>query len=269
MPKHILVAHDLSVEADVAVRRAAQLAAEHGASVSLLHVIEEYFPQAMLDTAHEAAEMALQDAARGAGLAQCQLLVRQGRAATVIVAACGELGVDLLLLGAHHQQLLERFEGTTLEQVIRHCRIPVLLAIDAQAQPYRRALAALDFSVGACNAWRSACGLLGAEARLLALHAYAPGRDAAKAAAHLETQQALLEQLVDDEAGNCPGPLPTYECRISRDSIQDALAHGLADWKPQLLVLGSRGRGALQQALLGSTARYYLRRPPCDLLVSG
>ena len=43
---------------------------------------------------------------------------------------------------------------------------------------------------------------------------------------------------------------------------------GLADWQPQLLVLGSRGRGALQQALLGSTARYYLRRPPCDLLVS-
>ncbi|MDF3936480.1 universal stress protein [Pseudomonas citronellolis] len=265
MPKHILVAHDLSVEADVAVRRAAQLAAAHDASVTLLHVIEEYFPQPMLDTAREAAEIALRDSAISAGLEPNRLLVRQGRAAAVIVATCGELNADLLVLGTHHQQLLERFEGTTLEQVIRHCRVPALLAVDPAMQPYQRALSALDFSVGACNAWRGACELLDAGAQLLSLHAYSPGREAST---HLEEQQALLEQLIRDEAGQCPGPLPQCQCRISREPIGDALQRAIEEYRPQLLVLGSRGRNALQRALLGSTARYYLRRPPCDLLVS-
>ncbi|MBJ6545941.1 universal stress protein, partial [Enterobacter hormaechei] len=38
MIRHLLVAHDLTPEADVALARAAQLARQHDARVSLLHV---------------------------------------------------------------------------------------------------------------------------------------------------------------------------------------------------------------------------------------
>ncbi|MBE0834257.1 universal stress protein, partial [Escherichia coli] len=40
MIRHLLVAHDLTPEADVALARAAQLARQHDARVSLLHVYD-------------------------------------------------------------------------------------------------------------------------------------------------------------------------------------------------------------------------------------
>mgnify|MGYP002721682856 CR=1 FL=1 len=88
MYRNLLVAHDLSVEADIAVRRAAQLARQHGASVTLLHVIEEFFPERMMTTVREAAEVALRDAARASDLADYQLAIRQGRAANSITERC-------------------------------------------------------------------------------------------------------------------------------------------------------------------------------------
>src|SRR5690606_42047611 len=42
MVQHILIAHDLSPEADLALRRAAQLARQTGARLSLLHVLAEH-----------------------------------------------------------------------------------------------------------------------------------------------------------------------------------------------------------------------------------
>ena len=146
MYRNLLVAHDLSVEADIAVRRAAKLARQHGASVTLLHVIEEFFPDRMMDTVREAAEVALRDAARASDIADYQLVIRQGRAANTVTQAVQELGADLLVIGAHHQQLLERFDGTTLERIARHCRAPILLAVEESAAPYTKALAGLDLS---------------------------------------------------------------------------------------------------------------------------
>ena len=40
MTEHILIAHDLRSTADLALRRAAQLARQHGAKLTLLHVFD-------------------------------------------------------------------------------------------------------------------------------------------------------------------------------------------------------------------------------------
>lgn len=268
MPKLILVAHDLSVEADVAVRRAAKLAAEHDAEVSLLHVIDAATPANRFGRTREAAEAALRDGAQAAGLTRCELLIGEGPAATVIASTAEELQADLLVTGAHHRQMLEHFDGTTLEQILRCCRVPALLALDDPLRPYQRVLSALDFSVAACNAWRAACHWLPPRSELLAVHAYDAGSDNRRIQERLEEQRALMEQLMQDECVQVGGTLPHRKCVVSSLNIRALIDQSLADWQPQLLVLGSRGRAALQQALLGSTARYYLRRPPCDLLVS-
>lgn len=267
MPKLILVAHDLSVEADVAVRRAAQLAAEHDAEVSLLHVIDSAIPAERLGTTRQVAEAALRDSAQAAGLSRCELLIGEGLPAMVIASTAEELQADLLVTGAHHHQMFEHFDGTTLEQILRCSRVPALLALDDQLQPYQRVLSALDFSVAACNAWRAACRWLPPHSELLAVHAYDTGSDNRRVQERLEEQRGLLEQLMEDECDQVGGALPQRKCLVSSLNIRVLLDQSLADWQPQLLVLGSRGRAALQQALLGSTARYYLRRPPCDLLV--
>ena len=59
MTEHILIAHDLRSTADLALRRAAQLARQHGAKLTLLHVFDpkldhaerERIEQAKLDWA--------------------------------------------------------------------------------------------------------------------------------------------------------------------------------------------------------------------------
>lgn len=45
---------------------------------------------------------------------------------------------DLLLMGAHHQKTFERFGNTTLDQVVRRSRVPVLLAVREADEPYRQ-----------------------------------------------------------------------------------------------------------------------------------
>ena len=270
MYRNLLVAHDLSVEADIAVRRAAQLAHQHGASVTLLHVIEEYFPDRMMDTVREAAEVALRDAARASAIDDYQLMIRQGRAAMTVTAAAQELNADLLVIGAHHQQLLERFDGTTLERIARHCRTPVLLAVDESARPYAKALAGLDLSHCARQAWRAGYRLLSSGAQLLALNAYQPGKNAGRRDSHLETQRQLLRQALQDERTQVPAEGPQLLCAVQPGTARQALETALREWAPDLLVLGSRSRsrGTIEQAMLGSSTRYFLRRPPCDLLIS-
>ncbi|MCP1650579.1 universal stress protein [Pseudomonas nitroreducens] len=268
MYRNLLVAHDLSVEADIAVRRAAQLARQHGASVTLLHVIEEFFPDRMMATVREAAEVALRDAARSSGLDDCQLQIRQGRAANNVTEAVQELGADLLLIGAHHQQLLERFDGTTLERIARHCRAPILLAVEESAAPYAKALAGLDLSHCSCQAWRAGYRLLTPAAELLALNAYQPGKKAGRADSHLQTQRELLRQALQDERAQVPASGPQLLCAVQQGTAQQALETALREWAPDLLILGSRSRGAIEQAMLGSATRYFLRRPPCDVLIS-
>lgn len=267
MYRNLLVAHDLSVEADIAVRRAAQLARQHGAKVTLLHVIEEYFPDRMMDTVREAAEVALRDAAAANAITDYQLLIRQGRAANTVVQAVQEFDADLLLIGAHHQQLLERFDGTTLERIARRCRAPILLAVAETAAPYTRALAGMDLSLCSCQAWRAGYRLLPASAELLALNAYQPGK-VERADDHLATQRELLHRTLQDERAQLPAEGPQLLCAVQQGNFQQVLEHALQEWRPDLLVLGSRSRGAIEQAMLGSSTRYFLRRPPCDVLIS-
>lgn len=268
MYRNLLVAHDLSVEADIAVRRTAQLARQHGASVTLLHVIEEYFPDRMMATVREAAEVALRDAARANDITDYQLVIRQGRAANTVTETVQELNADLLVIGAHHQQLLERFDGTTLERIARHCRAPILLAVAESATPYTRALVGLDLSHCSCQAWRAGYRLLAANAELLALNAYQPGRKADRIDSHLDTQRELLRQALQDERAQVPANGPQLLCAVQQGTAQQALETALREWTPDLLVLGSRSRGAIEQAMLGSSTRYFLRRPPCDVLIS-
>jgi hypothetical protein len=104
----------------------------------------------------------------------------------------------------------------------------------------------LDFSVGACNAWCAAC-LARPHAELLALHAYDAGRDADKTGTASSEQRALLEQLIRDEA-----PASAPPCRAC--SAASAPRPSRRRWTrsstigSRTMVLGSRSRGALQQA---------------------
>jgi nucleotide-binding universal stress UspA family protein len=261
--QHILVAHDLRSTADLALRRAAQLAKQHNAKLTLLHVSAT----TQTNAERERDEQLLDNSLSHFAPAGSQLHLVQGRAAEVILSQIDELQADLLVLGAH-QQRHDLFSGTTLDRIAQGCRIPLLLASIDDDRPYQRALAGLNFSLCACAAFSQAYALLPADASLHALHILeTPRGNATEAEELLQTQRLLFEQLLLDETRNLPASGPTISHSVQPGNMPGALQAALNSLQPQLLVLGCHGRGALSQALLGSLAQHYLHKAPCDVLV--
>ncbi|MDX2352229.1 universal stress protein [Stutzerimonas xanthomarina] len=262
MVQHILVAHDLSPEADLALSRAAQLAQQTGARLSVLHVLtgqsdakEQQHAQVYLHTTLERN-----------GLAQ-QPWIRQGRAAEEILTQAAGLEIDLLIMGRHHRQSPQGFVGTTLEQVLQSCPAPLLLAV-TPAAPYSRALAALDYSDCASRALQSAWQLMPAGSALTALNIYESSEVCPPESAELTLQHELFDQLVADLRRHLADTGAQLQSSLRYGERNNCLDSAIAAVQPQLLALGSHSRGTMSEALLGSLTREYLDQPPCDVLIA-
>ena len=269
---HILVAHDLSREADIALRRAVQLARQHDARLSLLHVLEDHLPNAVQGSLRDVAQQYFGERLAQLGAEDCQLLLRKGRPAQQILEEMIDSRADLLAIGRHHHHAPELFIGTTLERVARHLGTPLLLVVGEQPdEPYQRASVALDFSLCACDALRKGCTLLPRETQLTALNVMEVGsRLRLKSGSppdFLATQKELLGKLLEDELAGLAGRIPEVGLEVVHGALPRAPDDAIANRRPQLLALGSHGRSLISQALLGSLALRYLQNPPCDLLL--
>lgn len=262
MIRHILIAHDLRSTADLALRRATQLARQHNARLTLLHVLDNRLGQADQDKVQQQLDDSLtQFAPPGSELKLCQ-----GKPADAVLEQVQLLGADLLVLGAHHQRH-EFFSGTTLDRIARRCPVPLLLVARDENTPYHSAVSALDFSLCACTALNQACRMLPGEAKVHALHVFEPAKNQASSEAQLLTQRALIDQLIQDETQLLPEGSPSLSHEVRQGSIQRGLQEYISVNQPQLLVLGCHGRSALSQALLGSLAQHFLHKAPCDIFV--
>lgn len=263
MVQHILIAHDLSPEADLALGRAAQLAAQTGARLSLLHVLDERSKDA--DERH--ARSWLQTALERYQLHQMQPWFRQGRAAEEILTQAAGLEAGLVIMGRHHRQSSQGFAGTTLEQVLQRCPAPLLLAV-APIAPYAHALAALDYSGCASRALKAAWQLLPAQGELTALTIHEVSELQQPDEPELALQRELFDQLVADLHADLDETGNRLHSSFRFGERSNCLESAIAAVEPQLLALGSHSRGEISNALLGSLTRQYLDQPPCDILVA-
>lgn len=264
MPKHILIAHDLRDTADMALCRAAQLARQFNARLTMLHVLDP----SKSSQEHEQAKQALDRSLTQYAPPATTLLIRSGqKPSEVVLQQLAEGDYDLLVLGAHHQRH-DFFSGTSLDRIARNCPVPLLLVARNDFQPYQRALSAIDFSLCACSALGQAYRLLPETAELHALHVFEPDKGTRQQVeAQLATQKALIDQLLEDEQQNLPAKGPTLSHSVQQGGILRCLQAHLKTQQTELLVLGSHGRSALSQALLGSLAQHFLHKAPCDIYV--
>lgn len=260
MPKHLLLAHDLSTEADIALLRAAQLARQLNARLSLAHVLcgdDEAAARRQLDAL--AADCSLPIAA---------IHVRKGPPVESLTTLAEGVQADLLVLGRHRPGAAEGFAGTTLERLLLACPVPLLLVVDPTGLPYSRALSALDFSSCASRAWQQASRLLDTGGELQALH-IREGTDIEQPSeAETSLDRELLEQLMSDLSRGSERSDLQLGHRLRCGERLHALEAALAEFNPQLLALGVHSRGEMSSALVGSLARQLLEQPPCDLLLA-
>jgi universal stress protein A len=134
--QRILVAVDLSAESDRVMARALDFARRHGASLTLLHVVE-YVPVEPMGEALLPSMQIEEELARGAqarldalaerhGIAAADRVLRTGSTKAEIVRAAKDGGVDLIVLGSRERHGLAIILNLTEDTVLHAAPCDVL-----------------------------------------------------------------------------------------------------------------------------------------------
>jgi nucleotide-binding universal stress UspA family protein len=196
--------------------------------------------------------------------------VRLGPAAVVLQAAARDRGAGLLVLGGKHHTALERWlGGSTSLNVVRTTEVPVLVTTGSPATAIRRVLVAADLSGAARPTLALAerfARLVGAQLRVLSVFEplpMLPDVPPVDPTSYYGMSQDLLQREI----------WPLIRIRESEKIVRhgmvvETLLREATDWKADVLVVGSHGKGWAQRILLGSVTERLLNDPPTSLLVA-
>ncbi len=263
MFQHILVAHDLSVEADFALQRAHLLAIQTGAQLSIVHINNGAKPQAViLHTLQEKYQTLIGDLSN--------IHIINGEIATHINLIAKELPADLLVLGQHHSSSSEHFGGHTLEQLLQSSFIPILLASKHPPQCWSHAIVALDFSAAANHAAQLTGRLLAESGHLKAVHVHevTPAHTSADLQDEFNFHQSLFEILCADIQKELPNRSIHFEPHWLIGERHYCLQQFIKKHPPTLLALGVHTRNALSTVLIGSIISEWLNYSAFDILLT-
>ena len=276
--KRILVASDLSARSDRAVERAALLALQHSARVTILHVVDEELPAHMADRQSEDAHRSLMRAiavlpASPAGSFEPRVVV--GEHYQAVLAEAERVDADLIVIGQHRKDiLLDLFRGSTGERIIRFGTRPVLVVKRRATHAYVRLLAAIDFSPPSRKAIETAIALApGADLDLI--HAVdIPFRGLLMGGSSIESlakrHQQQFQDMVDNQTrefiASFAVPLRPRQTLIRDGHPAEVVTAVAEENASDLVVVGTHGRSGLGRALLGSVAESVLARATCDVL---
>ena len=282
--QRFVAATDFSRDAGHACRRAALLAAEHGAQLELLHVVgkapldalRQAFRRKPAHVANLVDDLRHTLARAGAALAKktgasIEARVEIGAVLDVIARECRR--ADLLVVGAHGTNpLRDAILGTTAERLLGKCGRPVLVVKRPPERAYDKTLFAVDFSAPSEKALRAALRLA-PQAAVTAVHAY-----------DVPFEGKLRLAGVEEEK------IDAYRFQAARKAIAAihslgektgaGLAHAVyPDHAPHLIlakerslgsdliVLGKAKRSVAKELFLGSVSRHVLADCRGDVLV--
>jgi len=195
------------------------------------------------------------------------LTVHGGQPAAVLNDAVAARGAELVVLGGKHHSTIGRWlGGSTSVSVVRTTLVPLLVTVGEPA--IGRVLVAVDQSGAARPTLAAAqryATLFGAELRALSV---------------IEPPPALLDLPQPDTAEN----YRLLEETVMRDiwpqirtpGVVTQVRHGpaletilgeTAEWRADLLVVGSHGKGSVTRMLVGSVTERLINHLPTSLLV--
>jgi nucleotide-binding universal stress UspA family protein len=287
--RNILLATDLSARGDRALGRATAIAAERQAHLTVLHAFEEFNESSLTyDKPTQPSWRAPPDAARIAKLRiregleaelgdvveHATILIEEGEPADVIERVIASAGFDLIVTGiAREGPFASRpvILGRTVERLLRRVSVPILIVRNRPRAPYGHVLVTTDFSEPSAYALQVALNFFSHQPLYL-LHAFEIPRSGAlpdlqrhvesfKQARENDLQQFLASMVLPVEARQ--RLVAHFELGHPAQRVREYVRDRGAD----LVVLGTRGRGPMLEAFLGSTAKSILSSLPCDALV--
>jgi nucleotide-binding universal stress UspA family protein len=282
----ILAVTDFSAGATPAAQRAAMLAAQTGAGMILLNVVEpdgvitlrDWFAKGRDLRAAVAEQAKMQLDAQADEIEQRQgvrieRLIRVGRFVDEVHEA--SIGSDLVVLGACGERgPREAALGTLADRLVRTAERPVLVVKRPPAGSYQRALVLTDFSSAAEAAMRAALAVVG-QGAVHVLHAFdipfegklrlAGVSDEDIAGYRREMGDRVHGQMQRALAG-ASAPDRIHPIVVAGDIRTQAL-RAIERLRPDLIAVGKQGESLLEDMLLGSTTSHMLDQAACDVLV--
>jgi len=226
--------------------------------------------QLQLAVSREKINHALAQAAIPGRLRQ-NLAVAFGPPAVVLQEATRERHAGLIVLGGKHHSALERWlGGSTSLHVVRTSEVPVLVtAGEPPPARFRRVLVAADLSPAAGPTVALAerfARLVGAQLRVLTVFEPLPnlaGIPPLDPTDYYALAQETLERdvwpLVKTDG---------VERFVRHGTVLETLLREATEWKADVLVVGSHGKGWAQRVLLGSVTESLINQLPTSLLVA-
>ena len=295
----IVIGTSLAEESDAAVRAGLALARAAGGRAHLVHAAAATLPLVpsgawpigfdvttspdTLAAVNEAQERQVEEgvAAQLGRLAVTEgdvaaRLVRPGVPHRVLIEAARELDADLIVVGAHEARGLARLLGSTTDRVLRKAHRPVLVVRGELTMPPARVLASVDLSSLSAEAFRHGLDLL--EALTAAGKGGVPTVEALFVLAYAQRQVAPqftpeqidrlaaeeLDRFIDRHGGEIAARV---QRKVRVGTPREQILAEVAEWQPDLVLLGTHGLGGFDRLVIGSVAADVARESPVSVLV--
>jgi nucleotide-binding universal stress UspA family protein len=280
-PCRILLATDLTCRCDRALDRAVQLSQELNAELVAAYVADPHnTARYHLDSSRRSWRKIPDPLERkrwqlerylGAVPANARGIVVEGDAAEKLVEIAEREKCDLIVTGTGNGRTFNSvLLGSTINRVLRAVAIPILAVHDRPAGAYRNIAVASDFSDASFQALEKAAALF-PQGDFTLFHAYdlpfggfIMDRDIANEMRSIEKD--VTAAFLKD--GRIPSTLRgKLIIEIGHGSPDALLGDFVEDKGMELTVIGSHGRGAAFDALIGSTAKRLVDTLEGDLLI--
>ena len=204
----------------------------------------------------------------------------EGNAVASILERASTLPSDLIVLGTHGLSGFDRLAlGSVTEKVLRKASCPVLTvppnspdAVPVPSALFRRILCGVDFSECSMHALTYALSLAQeADAHLLVVNVFEHLFDDAPAPS--VAVRGYFELVEEDRRTRLAAAVPTdaqtfskVETRFAEGRAHRTILRLAEEDKSDLIVIGVRGRGAIDRWVFGSTAEHVVRHATCPVL---
>lgn len=277
-PKKLLLATDMSSRGDRALDKSAELARRWNAELHVLHVLERSLADAGDDDVPSwrrppdeekvLAEQVRRDV--GEAIDAFKVHVEEGDPATVIDRVARAQGCELIVTGIARDEVLGRYLlGNTVNRIVRRTPIPTLV-VKRRARPYSRIVVATDFSDSSLHALNAAAAYF-PDVPLTLLHGFEISfsgfldrsdlRDALRAVEAEATTDFLARSRLTAEQRR------RVEVLVEHGAPEVMIRSYMKDKDVPLVVLGTHGRSAAFEILIGSVAKRILESAPGDVLL--